>query len=74
VPLPFFHQGSCFAVTQNTGSAALAKRLATRRVGVHTNWLVRKVDGITVSWEKFRRAALAKDSDLEERTTEEDSA
>ena len=41
----------------------------TRRVGPHSNWLVRKVDGISVSWEKyFNRAAIASDDDLEARS------
>ncbi|KAL7416073.1 hypothetical protein BDY24DRAFT_412983 [Mrakia frigida] len=36
--------GSCFAVTQNQDTA----QRVVKRMGIHSNWLIRKVGGITV--------------------------
>ena len=51
--------GSCFAVTQAQGAASTAAGgakgalKAKRRMGVYSNALVRRVEGIAVSWEKY---------------------
>ena len=44
-------------MTQKQGAAAAVKRQMTSRVGPHTNWLVRKIGDMTVSWETYRRVS-----------------
>jgi len=53
LPQPAGPFGSCFAVTQNQGAA----QKVVKRMGVHSNWLVRKIGGVTVSWEKYVKKA-----------------